>query len=81
MFSPLLDIFFQYGGAAIAGVIVGLLSKAFFARQMQSKIRTYQGEIVKSHSRILFLESQNERLEKRVKELEGQFSKERLVMN
>jgi hypothetical protein len=81
MVSPLLDIFVQYGGAAIAGIAVGLLSKVFFARQIQGKIRGYQSEIVKSHSKILLLESQNDRLEKRVKELEGQFSKERLFMN
>ncbi len=81
MISPLLDIFVQYGGAAVAGVAVGLISKAFFLRQIQGKIRTYQSEIVKSHSRILLLESQNDRLEKRVKELEGQFAKDRLFMN
>lgn len=71
MVSPLLDIFTQYGGAVVAGIVVGLLCKAFFARQMHNKIREYQGEIVKSHSRILSLESETDYLEKKIKKLEN----------
>jgi cell division protein FtsB len=81
MISPLLDIFVQYSGAVIAGLLVGLLCKAYFAHQMSGKISGYQGDIVKSHSRILRLESTNEQLEKRIKELEGQFPKDRIFMN
>ncbi|HEX8331248.1 MAG TPA: hypothetical protein VF622_01430 [Segetibacter sp.] len=81
MISPLLDIFVQYSGAVIAGLLVGLICKAYFAHQMQSKIEEYQEDIVKSHSRILSLDSINEKLEKRVKELEGQFPKDRIFMN
>ncbi len=81
MISPLLDIFTQYGGSVIAGIIVGLFFKAFFARQVQAKIRGYQAEIVKSHSKILALEGQNDKLLKRIKELEGQFTKDRIFMN
>ena len=81
MFSPLLNIVAQYGGAVLAGIVVGLICKAYFASQMQRKIRDYQGEIVKSHSKILELEALNYRLEKKVKDCEGVFVKDRLVMN
>ena len=79
--SPLLDIFVQYSGAVIAGLLVGLLCKAYFAHQMKSKIEEYQGDIVKSHSKILSLQYENESLETRVKELEGRFPKDRIFMN
>jgi hypothetical protein len=81
MISPLLDIFFQYGGAVATGVAVGLLCKIFVARQMQAKIHGYQGEIVKSHSRILSLEAENDQMEKRIKQLEVTSSRELLFMN
>ena len=79
--SPLLDIFVQYSGAVIAGLLVGLLCKAYFAHQMKNKIEEYQADIVKSHSRILKLDGVNEKLERRIKELEGQFPKDRIFMN
>lgn len=81
MISPLLDIFFQYGGAVAAGLAIGFICKVIVARQMQAKIHGYQGEIVKSHSRILSLEAYNDRLEKRLKEVENSFSKDALFMN
>jgi septal ring factor EnvC (AmiA/AmiB activator) len=81
MYSPLLNIVSQYAGAVLAGLLVGLICKAYFASQMQRKIRDYQGEIVKSHSKILELEATNYRLEKKVKDVETSFSNERLVMN
>jgi len=81
MFSPLLNIVSQYGGAVLAGIAVGLVCKAFFAFQMQSKIRDYQCDIVKSHAKILELDAKNGQLEKRIKELEGSFTKDRIFMN
>lgn len=81
MYSPLLNIMFQYGGAVLAGLLVGLVFKAYFASQMQRKIKDYQGQIVKSHSKILELEAINYRLEKKVKEVEAVFAKDRMVMN
>ncbi|GEO09426.1 hypothetical protein [Segetibacter aerophilus] len=81
MFSPLLNIVMQYAGSVVAGIAVGLICKAYFAAQMQSKIRGYQSDIVKSHSRILELDARNDKLEKRIKELEGTFVKDRLFMN
>ena len=77
MFSPLLNILMQYAGPVMAGIVVGLICKAYFASQMQGKIKGYQSDIVKSHSKILELEAKNDQLEKRVKELEGTFSKDR----
>lgn len=81
MFSPLLNIVMQYGGAFLVGIVTGLLSKAYFASQMQRKIKGYQMEIVKSHSKILELEAKNDQLEKRFLEVEVTFSKDHLFMN
>ena len=81
MFSPLLNILMQYGGAVLAGIFAGLICKAFFATQMQRKIREYQCDIVKSHSKILELDAKNGQLEKRIKELEGAFTKDKIFMN
>ncbi|MDQ6815423.1 MAG: hypothetical protein M3040_16945 [Bacteroidota bacterium] len=81
MFSPLLNIVMQYAGSVLAGIVVGLLCKAYFASQVQNKIRRYQSDIVKSHGKILELEAINGKLEKRIKELEGVFSKDQIFMN
>ena len=81
MISPLLDIFFQYGGAVVAGIIVGLFCKVFFARQMQSKIRDYQSEIVKSHSKILTLQEEEDQLQRKIKDLETRLKRERLILS
>ena len=81
MFSPLLNIVMQYVGAVLAGIAAGLICKAYFVSKMQSKIRGYQSDIVKSHSKILELEATNGRLGKRIKELEPGFSKDQIFMN
>ncbi len=81
MISPLLDIVFQYGASVVLGLTVGLLSKLFIARQMQSKIHGYQGEIVRSHSRILTLEAENCQLEKKIQTLDQQFATSPSFMN
>lgn len=82
MYSPLLNILMQYGGAVLAGIVVGLLCKAYFAGQVHNKIRGYQGDIVKCHSKILELEAQNEVLEKKIKETRGNvFKKDYIFMN
>lgn len=81
MFSPILNIVMQYGGPMVVGIVAGLICKAYFAGQMQNKIRGYQSDIVKSHAKILELEAKNGHLEKRIKEIEGNFSKDRIFMN
>ena len=81
MTSPLLSILMQYAGAVTAGIVVGLIFKVYFASQVHKKIKGYQGEIVRSHSKILSLEEINGKLEKRVKEAERTFAKDRIFMN
>lgn len=81
MFSPLLNVLMDYAGPVLVGIVVGLVFKAYFAAQVQKKIKGYQGEIVKSHSKILELEAQNNELEKRLKEFDRSFSKDRIFMN
>lgn len=81
MTSPLLNIIMQYSGAVSAGIVVSLLCKAFYASQMRTKIRNYQSDIVKSHAKILELEAKSDRLEKRLKEAEGIFNNDRILMN
>ena len=81
MFSPVLDILYEYGGAVLAGILAGLLCKVYFASQLHKKMRDYQGEIVKSHARILELEAENDQLQKRVKDVEKTFTKAHMFMN
>jgi hypothetical protein len=81
MTSPLLTIIMEYAGPVAAGILIGLLFRVYFAGRVQKKMREYQGEIIRSHSRILVLEEINGRLEVRVKELEKGFSKDQLFMN
>lgn len=81
MFSPLLNIVLEYAGSVLAGIVVGLICKAYFAAQVQNKIKGYQSDIVKSHSKILELEAYADKLEKRLKEMEGSFTKDRIFMN
>lgn len=59
---------------AIISIIVALIAiglRIFFANQWKQKVKDYQSEIAKSHSRILKLEVQNEKLQQRVQDLEG----------
>ncbi len=81
MTSPLLSIIMEYAGPVAAGILVGLIFKVYFASKIQNKIREYQGEIVKSHSKILKLEELNTKLEKRLKNYEKSFSPDQLIMN
>ena len=81
MTSPLFSILMEYAGSVAAGIVVGLLFKMYFASQVHKKIKGYQGEIVKSHSRILRLEEINGNLEKKLNETSSRFSKDQLIMN
>lgn len=81
MTSPLLNIFMEYAGSVAAGILIGFCFKMYFAAKVQKKIRGYQGEIIKSHSRILQLDEINTRLERRIKELEHNLSRDRIYMN
>ena len=81
MFSPIMNIMMQYAVGVLAGIVAGLVCKAYFAAQLQGKIRGYQSDIVKSHTKILELEAKNDKLEKRLKLSEGTFVKDRLILN
>lgn len=80
MFFPLLTVI-NFPFEIISGVIAGLICKAYFATRMKSKLKTYENDIIKSRERILELEDMNGKLEKRLKDLEGKFSKDSISMN
>jgi cell division protein FtsL len=56
---------------AICCTVLVLILKAYYVYSSKSKIKKYQGEIAKSHARILRLEMANEALQKKIDELEG----------
>lgn len=47
--------------------------KTFYMQSIKAKVKEYQSEIARSHSRILKLEVQNEKLQKRIQELEHSY--------
>lgn len=71
----------QYCLPVLSGVVAGLLCKAYFKTQMQKKIKDYQNDLIKSQEKIIELQALNEKLQKRVQEMEGYFSKDRIIMN
>lgn len=71
----------MYPVEIISGIAAGLVCKAYFATRMKSKIKDYQDDIIKSQERIKELEALNEKLEKRLKEMEDYFSKDSISMN
>jgi cell division protein FtsB len=81
MVSPLLNIVMQYGGIFLGAIIFGVTCKAYLASKVQVKIKRYQCEIVKSHAKILELEAENQQLENRIRDVEGTFIKNKLVLN
>lgn len=81
MFSPLLNIVMQYGGVFLGAIVFGVICKAYLASKVQAKIKRYQYEIVKSHAKILELEAENQQLLNRMRDVEGAFIKNKLVMN
>lgn len=81
MVSPFLTIIMQYGGLLLGAIFFGLVCKAYLASKVENKIRRYQGEIVKSHAKILELEAENEKLTNKLKEAEVKFVKGALIMN
>lgn len=81
MSSLFLNIIFQYGGLLLGAITFFLICKAYLASKVQDKIRRYQSEIVKSHAKILELEVENDKLANRLKDVEGRFIKNQLIMN
>lgn len=81
MFSPLINVLMQYAGSVLLGIIAGLVCKAYFASHYAKKIREYEGDILKSHAKILELEAKNDKLEKRIRENQRSMGRDYLVMN
>lgn len=81
MFSPILNVLMQYGGAVLLGIVVGLICKAYFASYYHKKIFEYEGDILKSHAKILELEARNDKLEKKVRESQKIYTKDFIFMN
>ncbi len=65
--STLLPI---YGGAVSIAVVSVIVMKVYFQAKSNQKIRKYQNQIFQSHSRILKLEAYNEKLERKISDLE-----------
>lgn len=59
--------------AFILLVLFVLGVKTFYAQSIKTRVKDYQSEIARSHSRILKLEVQNEKLQQRIKELEHNY--------
>lgn len=81
MAAPLLNIMVQYSGPVFSGIVAGLMCRAYYAAQMKNKLKDHQKDFLKSQERIIELEALNERLEKRLKEMESYFSKDHIIMN
>ncbi len=81
MFSPSLNIVMQYLELFILGVVTGFICKAYFVTQMQNKIKEYQNDLMKSQEKVFELQTLNDNLEKRLKEMESYFSKDSISMN
>lgn len=60
-----------YAGVFLSGLFLFMLFRFILSAKNKQKIKEYQGEISKSHSRILKLEVRNEKLQHRIAELES----------
>lgn len=69
-----------YAAVFLAAVFFIAIIKIAISIQSKKKIKQYQGEISKSHSRILKLEVRNQNLQKRIQELESLLQSTRVHM-
>jgi len=60
-----------FAGAIISVIAIAILSRLYFLSRSKQAVKKYQGEIARSHSRILKLEVTNEQLQHRINELES----------
>ncbi len=81
MHFSFLNIFIQYYGLVFFGVAAAVICKAYFANKLQNKIKEYEDDLMKSRAKVFELEILNKNLEERLKEMEGYFSKDRIIMN
>jgi hypothetical protein len=71
----------QYFAPVLSGVIAGFICKAYFAAKMQNKIKDCQNDLMKSQEKVFELQTLNDNLENRLRELERYFSKDSISMN
>jgi len=64
------NVILLYGSAIIFIIVAAIALKLFYSFSIRGKLKEYQSEIAKSHSKILKLEVTNEKLKQRVNELE-----------
>lgn len=81
MHFSFLNISIQYYGLVFFGVAAAVICKAYFANKLQNKIKEYEDDLMKSRAKVFELEILNKNLEERLKEMEGYFSKDRIIMN
>lgn len=80
MFFPSLNII-NFPFELASGIIAGLICRAYFFTKMKNKLKRYENDLTKSQERILELEDENDKLEKRLKDVEVHFSKDSINMN
>ncbi|MCU0321312.1 MAG: hypothetical protein MUE72_02785 [Chitinophagaceae bacterium] len=71
MSSILINVLLMYGGGCLFLTIGFITIKAYVKSQNQNRLKDYQHQITRSHSRILKLEAQNELLERKLVQLES----------
>lgn len=76
-----LNLLIQYYSPVFFGVAAAVICKAYFANKMQNKIKDYENDLMKSREKVFELEIVNKDLQKRLKEMENYFSKDKIIMN
>ncbi|MBX2931516.1 MAG: hypothetical protein KF781_06175 [Chitinophagaceae bacterium] len=71
--------FLIYGSAIALIIISAIMLKVFYSSSIKMKLKEYQSEIAKSHSKILKLEASNEKLQQRIAELENMTHRVRIA--
>jgi len=80
MFFPFLEIK-EFPFEIVSGVVAGLICKAYFANRLKSKLMESENQTLKNQERIRELEELNDKLEKRLKDMETLFSKDSISLN
>lgn len=62
---------YPFAVATIFAIIMAIVLRVFYAAKSKAKFKEYQGEIARSHSKILKLEVKNEKLQQRIDQLEA----------
>jgi cell division protein FtsL len=60
-------------------IVFAIFIRAFYSQQIKSKVKEYQSEIARSHSRILKLEVKNEKLQQQINELEMMMNRSKIA--